>query len=1280
MSDKKDKTEVHIRNIYANQVTIGDKGTQIQTPPTSEEREAKIAKADQVHVGGEGTPIQQKTLGVDPDLLSFLEEPANREVYQQMRDLLFEGQMVAFVGAECSIPLGYPTWGGLICKMLDKCIVRDPLLESRWRGYINSLKEKTISNERLLEIADQCKKKLDTDYFELLKEEFGPKPEKYTREHEYLLKLPFHRFITSNYDACLYHALNAVHGDLNKSFSYEDDRMAMFATCNDETRNLIFHCHGRYLHPQEIILTESDYQKHYENTAYIRILSALFLSNNVLFVGFSLSDADFGQIPRQLAALFDNSGPKHFVLLPMPEGGDEFTRREEVRRRYNIRVIFYPVLETQDGKPDHSARTRILEKLLDEWNEKEQTTSQMPAPTLEPEQPPEPPIGFETLKDSLGGSRNPRLLTIENFEQGQVFIDETKRQTIWNHLNDPDKRCCLIYGKSGSGKTVFAFALGYWLKANNHVRESFYLDLDRTRDSSEIFFRRLRESIISHNQPDLLFIIDNCHLDPNLTNELVQVAQEQAEQAYFLFISRPKGRRAFVGEAEYFELLDETNFELVADEFTFKSIIHNSAEGGAKPTDVTKVMQTCKSNLYLLSLLIEEWNDSTKALHELGRDVIYQKIYREHKAQMQSRALTKLSAIYQFEVPIPYHLVQEWDILQDVEELIKSDAVEDRLLKGGLHYFLPHPAYAEVVLETAEHHGLIRNQNAYERDICEQYIQSKPRYLSYFLSGLHNNEREDLLRHSLETIDFHLLKEGYWNPETDIFWIMLSWVLLNANGINLTKDMIWKNILGEGAVNQLAREIKKVNVYFLQFLIQQLIKVDKEVAKAFVDSLPHQPVMESFDIAGIGIKLNFLAILSQMGQSTLSSQCFSVAKELGEEFWITAFEKSNLSSKVFLLKILSKLGLNKLATSLIAARPSEQIIKEVKAISLTNFDFLLVNLSSIDRSLCNMLLDKITPVKLADILKSKLATIDELHIVLQMCSPNFRKPFLQAFEQGELLTIFNNSSLGKIGNFIQYRYRYPPIRKAYQTFEHEHLHAALEEASLEEIQKFIGRITFPKDAFLPHFAQKYAPNAVQKLEQVDIVSKLGAASLHNTAYFLWNVLVIDRAQVERYNLAVRMLGLRDKFGQSELHEINFFLWNLYQTSSELPETFRDGELRRVIADKAQDVESQKILETIGIFEFVRCPILGKEIPEPEFSTEVLEEYFWKTIEESSPFALMRTLKGLEMVDADWTRQFFDDYYNLTWSLIEFLEKNIKGEMTEETKRLHAECLAFLRRE
>jgi len=211
---------------------------------------------------------------IDNSLL-FLEEPANRENYQQLRDLLFEERVVAFVGAGCSVPLGYPTWSGLIHKMIERCVVRQSTRENHWRGLVGQLGDRNIN---LLSLADQCKNALGTEYFELLEKEFDRKSEpNCTSEHECLIKLPFHRFITSNYDNCIETAFIRVNISMPESFSYNDERMARFAQHSDETRNFIFHCHGKHHPSREIILTESDYQTHYfRRPEYMQMFSALF--------------------------------------------------------------------------------------------------------------------------------------------------------------------------------------------------------------------------------------------------------------------------------------------------------------------------------------------------------------------------------------------------------------------------------------------------------------------------------------------------------------------------------------------------------------------------------------------------------------------------------------------------------------------------------------------------------------------------------------------------------------------------------------------------------------------------------------------------------------------------------------------------------------------------------------------------------------------------------------------------------------------------------------------
>lgn len=916
------------------------------------------------------------------------------------------------------------------------------------------------------------------------------------------------------------------------------------------------------------------------------------------------------------------------------------------------------------------------------------------------------PSGFEPLEKSLQRSRNPRVPRKDDFEQGKVFIDKEKQQIIRDWLADPEIPCSLLYGESGSGKTIFALGVGYNLKAEGDMQEVFYLDLVRT----ESIFRNLAHSLTSNDQSNLLFIIDNCHSKPDIAEGLARVAQEQLKEARVLFISRPKGKAAFEEETEYFDQLSGVSLQLVADELTFRGIIQGFAKGDIGVTNVPEVMKICKSNLYLLSLLLEDW-DGITPLDSLGRKLL-KKVFNRYSPQIENQVLPRLSVLYQFEMPLPYKLVQKWDILEDVNRLIDDGIVERRLLSNGSNYFLPHSAFAEVILETAQYHGII-SRTPYEKEICKEYIQLQPPYLNYFLADIHNSGRDDLLSYLLETTDwFNLLKDGYWEPETPIFWFMLGRVLLSANTLELSREIVWKNILKEGTVNQLARKIEKANIFSLRALIQQLIKFDKDYAGAFVKNLPHQPVLESFQQAGIGTGLSFLVLLGRLKQDDLKAKCLSklademrtkpfsiqtlfwrlrdwisedkdgaaaFVKELGEKFWEAAFEQADIQNKLHLVNIFSKTEQDKLVAYLISVWPKEHIIEDIQSANLTNFSFFLVTLSSVNRSLCNSLLDKIIPKRLAKVIKDKDPTVLIVRDVLKYGRPKFRKEFLQAFKQHELLAIFVHSNLAQIGYLMRYYGKYPPLWKAYKIFEHKHLKTAFKQTSLEDIQRFIRNIPFSRDKFLPPRSPQlqYAQNALQKLQQIDLRGKLEIASLHDLAGFLWNIFVVDSTQAARYNLVICRLDLKSKFKESKLHEINFFLWNLYETSLTLPQIFQDGKLRSIVAYTCrQEPLIKNLLETIGIFEIVGCPILEQEIAKPRPSTAGIRDYLEGQIDEF-PFSLMRVLKGLEVIGEDWVKQFFLDNIDLTQRLIHFLEKGIKLEMTKKTKQLHTECLAFL---
>lgn len=297
------------------------------------------------------------------ELPDFLNEIANKDAFEALYQTLCAKKMIAFVGAGCSVPLGYPTWKNLLRELIERCKIRQPSRLNYWNDRAQQLDE---PGTNLLTLANECKETLGPEYLEILEQRFSAKKPEYSPEHEILINLPFHRFLTTNYDPCLDNAWTKIHHCPATSFTYTDiGRFAKFAETSDETQGWILHCHGRCHPPEEIILTEKDYQQHYKKgLEYTRTLEALFQANPVFFVGFSFSDADFGQIPRVLVALFEGRGQEHYALLPTP--GDiegEESRRYDLYTQYKIRTIFYPV----GPNNDHSARTHVLEVLLARW-------------------------------------------------------------------------------------------------------------------------------------------------------------------------------------------------------------------------------------------------------------------------------------------------------------------------------------------------------------------------------------------------------------------------------------------------------------------------------------------------------------------------------------------------------------------------------------------------------------------------------------------------------------------------------------------------------------------------------------------------------------------------------------------------------------------------------------------------------------------------------------------------------------------------------------------------
>src|SRR5690242_14946788 len=232
---------------------------------------------------------------------------------------------VAFVGAGCSVPLGYPTWTKFARLLVAHALEICPSLPNDSRTtYTNllvrfqeQLESGSVRPHQIMFILGECKKVFEhcqgmKKYYQFLRTTFKPRPKVAgtVSPHDALLELPIKRFITTNYDREIEIALAKKglvprdefglhrqrplpagrHRDFTQESKY-NDQLALFALSKiEEADYMVFHCHGHYNHPESLVVTEEDYQRWYlaeERTrgiAFRQTVSLLFGSTPILFI------------------------------------------------------------------------------------------------------------------------------------------------------------------------------------------------------------------------------------------------------------------------------------------------------------------------------------------------------------------------------------------------------------------------------------------------------------------------------------------------------------------------------------------------------------------------------------------------------------------------------------------------------------------------------------------------------------------------------------------------------------------------------------------------------------------------------------------------------------------------------------------------------------------------------------------------------------------------------------------------------------------------------------
>jgi SIR2-like domain len=249
---------------------------------------------------------------------------------------------IAFIGSGLSRDAGYPDWSQLL-----QALVAAAELDC-------SLEDLAAGGERALAIAQECKEKLQQEYYELLRGTFGEKVPGHSTIHVDLLRMPFASYMTTNIDPCLDLAGERVPGrEIQVWPIFSDTRVG---------GGDIFYLHGKVPRPgqqcnvEQVRLTTDDYKEAYEDTAYISSLIALAIKESyvLVFIGYGLREPAITAVlkaaweqKKKMAEHISRFGLKvdqqqvHFALLPEGEVAPDGVAA--LLRDCNIEVLEYSV-------------------------------------------------------------------------------------------------------------------------------------------------------------------------------------------------------------------------------------------------------------------------------------------------------------------------------------------------------------------------------------------------------------------------------------------------------------------------------------------------------------------------------------------------------------------------------------------------------------------------------------------------------------------------------------------------------------------------------------------------------------------------------------------------------------------------------------------------------------------------------------------------------------------------------------------------------------------------
>jgi len=257
------------------------------------------------------------------------------DVPAELKEALDKNRCAAFVGAGLSIGAGFPSWESLLTILAQ---------QANDQGIINTAKKEELfklikTPSKWLMVAQEIHDLYGKGAFQSeVGKIFDRVTARPTKTHELITKIPFQFVVTTNYDQLIENSYFPKFSRIPKVFTHQDT--PDFADALWKQEFFILKAHGDLQRKSSIVLTEKDYRTViYSSPGYRAVLTAIFTTKTMLFLGASLSDPEIGLLLQSMHDAFHGSGTYHYAVIADNDFSE--TEADHWRKNYNVRCIRY---------------------------------------------------------------------------------------------------------------------------------------------------------------------------------------------------------------------------------------------------------------------------------------------------------------------------------------------------------------------------------------------------------------------------------------------------------------------------------------------------------------------------------------------------------------------------------------------------------------------------------------------------------------------------------------------------------------------------------------------------------------------------------------------------------------------------------------------------------------------------------------------------------------------------------------------------------------------------